>query len=374
MARFGVVGAGLTGVAAAWTLHNMGHSVEIFEATKGVGGQVVTNEYDGVLFDMHGAHIFHTNDGEIWSFVNRFARFTQYRHRVKSSVTIEGQEYLLSWPPQLAEIAALPGGAAIIRDLEKRDRKPNDGNDLESWCRNLYGDILFELFIAGYSIKQWGRPLSTLSAAWAPKRLELRHGGAREYFKDRYQGWPIGGYGMMIGRMLEGIQVSTGRRITINEVLAQRQFQGWVITCALDEFFDNCLGYLKWRGVYVAHSFHPDVANVILPAGTVNYPDPAIPFTRKYETKWMSGQRIRGTVLSTEYPVSGIKHYPVIDRCGANIALARGYQFLLTSEFDTLVVPAGRLAKFAYINMDQAIRQGINAARRLTTHLAEELI
>ena len=138
-------------------------------------------------------------------------------------------------------------------------------------------------------------------------------------------------------------------------------YQVVVATCALDELFDDALGRLPWRGVRLVHRWVPGVDHV-LPAAVVNHPGSDQPYTRRIETKYMSGQSAKGTVVSEEIPGADARHYPVDDAAGANRALAARYAQLVATELGDNVLLAGRLATYSYIDMDQAIRQGLNAA------------
>lgn len=365
MARYAVVGAGLTGTTAAVRLTELGHSVEVFEASFQPGGQLVTLDQSGVLQDAFGAHIFHTRDAAVWRFANRYARFIPYRHRVLAQIASADGQRLLAWPPQIAELKTLSEWQDIERELSvTTPPDPRAAQDLESWTIQLFGPTLYSLFIKEYSQKQWGKAAGLISSAWAPKRLELRTDGYQDFFRDPYQGWPAGGYSAMFAHMLDGLTVNYGVRVSVGSINQFGRFAGWIITSPLDNFFENSLGPLEWRGVAVRHEYHDTQDETTLPAAVINNCTAEVPFTRRYETKWMSGQQCPGSVVSTEFPNSGDRHYPVYDVCGRNRRLSSRYCDLLR-QFSDQMIPAGRLATFSYINMDQAVRQGMNAARRL---------
>ncbi|MBB5874178.1 UDP-galactopyranose mutase [Allocatelliglobosispora scoriae] len=364
MALVRVIGAGLAGAAVAHLLHRAGRAVEVVEGDPTWGGQLRTASAAGVLYEPAGAHIFHTADTEVWELVTSLVPMLPYRHVVRT----EAFDRVLSWPPQLAELRELPGWAGIERELAARPAVPRADN-FESWCVGLMGETLYHEFIEGYTRKQWGEDPKNLTAAWAPKRIELRDDGYTDLFRDPHQGWPDGGYPRLVDGLLRGVPVVMGQRITIDDwddVCAGAD--AVVITCALDEFFAEHLGRLPWRGVRLVNHYLPGVDHV-LPCGVLNTPSPLLAHTRAIETKWMSGQTGPGTVVSYEYPGAPARHYPIDDVAGANRALARRY----LDELHALPGPpryvAGRLATYAYIDMDQVIRQAMNITRRVLDQL-----
>lgn len=355
-----IIGAGLAGATVAHLLHRAGRRVEVLEGDPTWGGQLRTATAGGILYEPAGAHIFHTSDTPVWELVTSLVEMLPYRHAVRT----EAFDRVLSWPPQLSELRELPQWTAIERELALRPATPNADN-FESWCVGLMGETLYHEFIEGYTRKQWGEDPKNLTAAWAPKRIELRDDGYRDLFRDPHQGWPKGGYPKLVDALLRAVPVIMGQRVTIDDwedVCAGAE--AVVVTCALDEFFASHLGALPWRGVRLVNHYLPGVDHV-LPCGVLNTPSPLKPHTRAVETKWMSGQTEPGTVVSYEYPGAPARHYPIDDVAGANRALARRY----LDELEALPGPprfvAGRLATYTYIDMDQVIRQGMNTARRV---------
>jgi UDP-galactopyranose mutase len=355
-----IVGAGLAGATVAYLLARAGVAVEVLEAESDWGGQLRTAEVGGVLYEPTGAHIFHTADVEVWRLVTGLVDMRAYRHRVRTEVF----GTVLSWPPQLPELRKLSLWPEIERQLAARPERPCPDN-LETWCIGLMGETLYREFIAGYTRKQWGREPAELASAWAPRRIELREDGDPYLFRDPYQGWPVGGYRRLIDTLLAGVPVTMGQRMLATdwEQLCQGA-RAVVLTCALDEFFDESIGPLAWRGVRLVNRYLPGRDHE-LPCGVLNVPSAAVPYTRMIETKWMSGQTGPGTVVSYEYPGAPARHYPVEDAEGVNRDRQRAYERLVTQLPGPPRVLAGRLATYSYIDMDQAIRQGINAARRL---------
>lgn len=359
-----VVGAGLAGATVAHLLERAGRRVEVIEANPDWGGQLRTAEADGIAYEPTGAHIFHTADTEVWRLVTGLVTMRPYRHMVRTEVF----DTVLSWPPQLGELRRLPQWKTVARELATRPERPRDDN-FETWCVDLMGETLYREFIEGYTRKQWGRDPRELAAAWAPRRIELRDDDNPYLFRDPHQGWPVGGYRRLVDGLLRRVPVTMGQAVTVadwDDLCAGAA--AVVLTCALDEFFGESLGPLAWRGVRLVSHYLPDREHE-LPCGVLNTPGVNRAHTRAIETKWMSGQTRAGTVVSYEYPGAPARHYPVDDVAGANRTLQRSYEALLGQLAGPPRAVAGRLATYTYIDMDQAIRQGMNVARRLLADL-----
>ena len=361
-----IVGGGLAGATVAYSLGQAGLRVEVVEADATWGGQLRTAGANGILYEPTGAHIFHTGDEAVWRLVTRLVTMRPYRHRVQAEVF----DRVLSWPPQLSELRDLPQWTAIERELALRPSRPRADN-FEVWCVDLMGETLYRAYIEGYTRKQWGIEPADLAAAWAPRRIELRSDDIRELFRDPYQGWPVGGYTGLVDALLAAVPVTLGQRLTVQDWDELcRDVDAVVLTCALDEFFGESLGRLPWRGVALRSRYVPEVDH-ILPCGVLNTPSPEHPYTRAIETKWMSGQSLPGTVVSYEYPGAAARHYPVDDVEGANRRLQQRYEEELAALPGPPRYLAGRLATYTYIDMDQVVRQGLNAARRLLADLTD---
>jgi UDP-galactopyranose mutase len=355
-----VVGAGLTGLAAAHSLVAEGHSVTVYERSFLVGGHARSEWLSGVPYEPHGAHILHTNDAEVWRLITSLVEVLPYRHRVMTALRGE----MLSWPLQLTEIRELPEWSRVERQLSDRPNKP-DARNLETWCVSLMGATLFELFVADYTAKQWGRPARELSAGIGPKRVELRSDGERDLFRDRHQGWPRDGYGALAEALAADLDIVFGEDVTIEDVpFIAAPRTPIIVTSALDDFFASRFGPLEWRGVRLVGRWLPDWSGMAQPAMVVNRPEPEVAYTRTIETKWVLGDAAprRGTMVMYEYPGAPAKHYPVPDADGVNARAQARYADALRRYQRNPLIPAGRLAGFTYINMDEAMRAGLGAA------------
>ncbi|EST27152.1 FAD-dependent oxidoreductase [Streptomyces roseochromogenus] len=357
-----VVGAGLTGATVAWQLARGGFKVRVFEQADVVGGHIRSEWLRGVPYEPHGAHIFHTCDSEVWRLVSEHTAFVPYEHRV----TIRVRSNQLSWPLQRSELAQLEEWPRIERELAVLPRNP-DATNFATYCRTLMGDTLYGLCVRNYTMKQWGRDPESLSASVAANRVELRNDGHRGLFRDPYQGWPERGYAHLVESLLADAEVHLGQPVTHSD-LADLALPGEpvVITSALDDFYTCELGPLEWRGVRLESQFMPDVT-LAQPSMVVNEPDLAVPWTRTIETKWALEKlhATRGTVIMREYPGASAKHYPVPDSAGSNRSLQAAYEAKLASYERNPLRAAGRLATYRYINMDQAVRQGLDTARHI---------
>lgn len=358
--RCAVIGAGVTGAAAAWYLHQHHHDkwdVTVYEASPWPGGQLIGGFMSGVPYEPHGPHIFHTSNEEAWSVVRGHCELNSYRHRV---VTVAGPgEYVLTWPLQVSELQQLPEWGVIWQELETRPTEP-DKSSFETYATGIFGKTLYEWCIYGYTYKQWGTEPKNLGSSFAPKRIALRDDDDDGMFRDRYEGWCEGGWHNLVESLLHGIGVEAGRHIYLRNLPPADKH---IITVPLDEFLGR--DPLPWRGVSTRFSYSDTAEGSILPAAVVNTPSLDVPYTRKVETRQMSvAAPARGTVIGHEYPGAPWKHYPVDDVDGENRLYHRSLARELQREVPGAIL-AGRLANYVYIDIDQAVIQGLNAARKV---------
>jgi UDP-galactopyranose mutase len=356
-----VVGAGLSGAAAAWLLTRRGFTVEVYEEAHVVGGHVRTEWFRGIPYEPHGAHIFHTDHRRVWNIVSRAVEFAPYRHRVRTR--LRGR--LVSWPPQKAELCALADFADIARELANRPGTV-DASDFESYCISVLGPTLYAESVRDYTEKQWGRHPRTLSVTVAKGRVELRDDGCVDFFRDSYQGWPRRGYGELVEALLGRAVVHLGCKITVADLPGMtRAGQPVIVTSALDDFLGEP-GALQWRGVRLQPVYMPETT-LAQGAMVINEPAAAIPWTRSIETKWALRELHDrpGTVVLREYPGAPAKHYPVLDSAGENRRTQQELEHRLRGLSRNPIHPAGRLATYSYINMDAAILSGLRVAEKI---------
>jgi UDP-galactopyranose mutase len=374
-----IVGAGLTGCTLAYRLAQEGVESVLLERTDVPGGLIRSEHMNGVLYEPHGSHIFHTEDEEVWELANRMTPFREYRHRV--DIIVQGK--VLNWPPLLSDVEKLEDGARIKRDLLRRRESPMDPEqraksaNFEEWCLELMGPDLYGLFIQPYTEKQWGRPARELPATFAPRRVSVRWDDDPYLFPDPYQGWPAGpnGYTDIINGLIadsDRITLHTGQDVTLSnleQMAAPHDPDAIVLTCPLDVFSGESLGRLEWRGILVRSVHIPQVEHA-QGAMVVNYPSPDYPFIRIHETKHASGQQCEGTVLGFEFTGAPTRYYPIESE--RNRTLNDRYQDFVREQLDSRPVHfAGRLANYLYIDMDDCMRQALDCANDVLESLRE---
>ena len=357
-----VVGAGLYGAAFARQVMDAGKSVLVIDKRDHIGGNVYTEEVEGIQVHKYGAHIFHTNDKTVWDYVNRFAEFNRYTNSPVANY--HGQLYSLPFnmytfnkmwgvvTPQEAEakIAAQRAAAGIT-----------EPKNLEEQAISLVGTDIYEKLVKGYTEKQWGRPCTELPS-FIIKRLPVRLTFDNNYFNARYQGIPMGGYTKMVENMLSGIAVQLGQ-----DYLADRE--SWnaladkvVYTGSIDSYFGYRLGHLSYRSV----RFETEVLDIPNYQGNavVNYTDRETPFTRIIEHKFFEFGTQPKTVISREYSSEwqpGVEpYYPVNDE--KNTALYEAYKALADKETNTIF--GGRLGEYRYYDMDAVLLRALETAEK----------
>jgi UDP-galactopyranose mutase len=348
-----VIGAGLTGASAAWKLRQAGWDVRVTEAEGEPGGDCRTGVMCGVIYERFGPHIFHTSDDDVAAFAAPYLR--PYTHIVET-VTSAG---VLHWPPQVSQLKTLPEWQVISAELAGRPAvlPPVDATSFEEYAIALMGHTLYRIFIHDYTRKQWDRDPARLSAAFAPKRIDLRDDDYLPLFRDPHQGWLD--TQDLISYLLADCEVTLGEQVHARDVSPHETL---IVTAALDQFLHDA-PLLEWRGNKVIHSYKPG-KNLRQAAGCVNLATMAVAPVRVTETRHLTGQDADGSVLSYEYPQAGIRSLPVNDTAGLNRGMQRQLESELAEKFP-LSVAAGRLGRFVYIDQDQAIRQGWNAASRI---------
>lgn len=352
-----IVGSGLTGSTCAYILAKNGWEVEIHDKEYRVGGHVKTASINGLLYEENAIHVNHTDSDDVIKLINEVADWIKYEHVVKTE--IDGQLFL--WPPHVDEIKSKMNWEKISNELNNLPESPDKSN-FETYAISIMGETLYSKFIYPYTVKQWGTEPSNLSSTFAPKRIDLRTDGHKGMFYDKWQAFPSGGWTKFIDLLLTTypINIWLGKEHTEKTILWEN-YDAVIVTAALDDFMEK--DQLPWRGVRVEHNYIPNIDGTYLPAAQVNYPGLDKEYTRRTETKWKSGQLdMAGTVVTYEFPGSNDKHYPVYDADGINKNKANMLKNELKSMHSNAII-AGRLANYIYINTDQAIMQGINAAR-----------
>lgn len=353
-----IIGAGLYGATFAREMTDAGCSCLVVERRPYIGGNCADEWSERILVNRHGGHIFHTNDLDTWQYVNRFAEFWPYRHRVK--VKHEGTIY--SFPINLFTLSQLYGINTPEQARAWLAELPSPaGDNLRDWAVSQVGIKAYMTLIDGYSRKQWGRDPADLPASII-KRIPIRLTFNDDYFDDCYQGMPIGGFSAMIGRMLEDIptrmNVEDGRDMALNQKGIARQV---LYTGAIDELFDCDNGALEYRGLRWEYQSLP---GDFQGCATMNYTGADVPYTRILEYKhFMQNPPKDRTIIAREYPQAwqpgDERYYPVNDE--RNNRLAAEYKVRAqTAGIHT----GGRLADYRYYDMHQAVAAARVKARR----------
>ena len=360
-----IVGAGLTGAVFAHEARKLGKSCLVIDRRPHIAGNVYTEEVEGIHVHKYGAHIFHTSLKKVWDYVNRFAEFNNY---VNSPIAYyKGEVY--NMPFNMNTFAKMwPGVVTPAQAKAKIDEQIaaegiGEPQNLEEQALSLVGRDIFEKLVKGYTEKQWGRDCKDLPASII-KRLPCRFTYDNNYFNDRYQGIPIGGYTKMVANMLEGVEVRTG--VEYKDLIVQEpDIAERIIYCGpIDAFFDFKLGQLEYRSLRFESELldeddHQGVA-------VVNYNEREVPWTRIIEHKHFEfrkdadGNALPKTVITREYPADwkpgDEPYYPLNDE--KNETLYDQYVELAKNE--TNVVFAGRLGGYKYYDMDKAIAAAFN--------------
>ncbi|MCR5089414.1 MAG: UDP-galactopyranose mutase [Oscillospiraceae bacterium] len=352
-----VVGAGLFGAVFAQQVKEQGKSVLVLDRRDHIGGNVFTEEIEGIQVHKYGAHIFHTNDQSVWKYVNRFAEFNRYTNSPLANYHGE----LYSLPFNMYTFNRLWGVTtpqeAERKILEQRKKAGiAEPENLEEQAISMVGKDVYEKLVKGYTEKQWGRACRELPA-FIIRRLPVRFTFDNNYYNALYQGIPICGYTAMVERMLKGIETRLGTDYLHHKTYWDSLADTVVYTGPIDRYFDYCCGYLEYRSV----RFETEVLDMPNYQGNavINYTDRETPFTRIIEHKhFVSGTQPK-TVISREYSLAwrpGIEpYYPVNDE--KNKTLYRQYRGL--AEKETNVLFGGRLGEYRYYDMDAVIARAL---------------
>ena len=351
-----IVGGGLFGAVFAREMVDAGARCLIIERRSHFGGNCFTEDVDGIHVHKYGPHIFHTNDAEVWSYVNRFARFNRFTYRPK--VNYRGEFY--SFPINLMTLYQLWGvktpAEASERLRQERIDIPSPRN-LEEWVLSQVGREIYEKFVYGYTRKQWGREPSELPSSII-RRIPIRLTWNDDYFNDRFCGIPIGGYTALFRRLLDGVPIETGADFLDDRDRFESQAKKIVYTGPLDRLFEYGLGENQWRGLRF-HTRRLDV-NDYQGVAAINHTDVNTPYTRTVEHKHFEGTQTDHTVVTEEYPsdwsIGDEMYYPINNE--RNEMLQQKYAAMVPENF----IIGGRLATYRYYDMHQVVAQAIHTA------------
>lgn len=353
-----VVGSGIFGATFAQQAKEKGKSVLVIEKRSHIGGNVYTKQINGITVHVYGCHCWHTDKKEVWDYVNRFVSFNKYRH--KGIVNFKNKIY--SFPINLLTMSQL-WGVTTPEEARKRIQEDliifNKPNNMEEYCLSAIGKTLYEIFIEGYSTKQWNKHPKELSASII-KRLPVRFTFNDDYFHDStYQGIPIGGYTKMVENMLNGIKVELNTDFNKIKNNWRDYADKLVYTGGIDDFYNYQFGELEYRSLkWDSQELKGDFQG----HSCVNYTDIETSFTRIIEHKHFENPEIENTIISKEYSVDWKEtkdpYYPINDK--KNNELYQKYKNLVKKEKDVII--SGRLGSYKYLDMDDTISMALKVS------------
>ena len=358
-----IVGAGLFGAVFAHEMTEKGKKCLVIDRRNHIAGNAYTEKIEGINVHKYGAHIFHTSNERVWAYVNRFARFNNY---INAPVAVYKDE-LYNLPFNMNTFSKMwgvktPAEAKAIIARQVEAEHIGEPKNLEEQALKLVGRDIYEKLIKGYTEKQWGRDCTELPA-FIIRRLPLRFIYDNNYFNDRYQGIPEGGYTAMVEKLLDGVEVRLNTDyfefIRENPEIAETT----LYTGMIDEFFGYKLGVLEYRSV----RFETEVLDTDNYQGNavVNYTERAVPYTRVIEHKHFEFGQQDKTVISREYSSEwtqgGDPYYPVNN--ARNTELYARYKAL--ADETPSVIFGGRLGEYKYYDMDKVILSALELVEKI---------
>lgn len=358
-----IVGAGLFGAIFAYEANRKGKKCLVIEKRNHVAGNIYTERIENINVHKYGAHIFHTSNKEVWNYINQFVEFNRYTN----SPVARYKNELYNMPFNMNTFNKLWGVITPKEAKEKIKEEIAQANikepsNLEEQAISLIGKTIYEKLVKGYTEKQWGKSATELPA-FIIKRLPVRFIYDNNYFKDKYQGIPIGGYTQIVQKMLEGIEVKLNTNFFDNRKEWEELANKIVFTGMIDQYYEYKFGELEYRSL----KFETEMLQEENYQGNavVNYTEYEVPFTRIIEHKHFEYDTYdtKETIITREYPDSWNKekepYYPINDE--KNNALYEKYKELANKE--KKVIFGGRLGQYKYYDMHQVIEQALKCVR-----------
>jgi UDP-galactopyranose mutase len=366
---FIIVGSGFFGSICAHELKKIGFNCLVLEKRDHIGGNCYTENRDGINLHIYGPHIFHTNDEEIWNWINKFANFKNYVYNPVANYKGE----IFSLPFNMWTFSKLwkishPNQAKDI--IESQSKNLTDPKNLEEQSIKLVGKDVFEKLIKGYTEKQWKKPSDQLPIEII-KRLPVRFTYDNNYFNDKYQGIPIGGYTQIFEKLLMGTRVILNTDYLSNKEYWDNQAKKIIYTGPIDSYFNYVYGELEYKSTEFEHK----KLNIDNFQGTsvMNYTDIETPYTRCIEHKHFEGTDSDCTWISYEYPVdynkTKVPFYPVNDEKNNKIYL----EYKKLAESKKNIMFGGRLAEYKYYDMHQVIDSALKFVNNMKFDMGSKL-
>lgn len=357
-----IVGAGLFGAVFAQQAKQAGKTVLVIDKRSHLGGNVYTEEVEGIQVHRYGAHIFHTSDRKIWEYVQQFAVFNRYTN----SPVARYKDEVYNLPFNMNTFYQMWGVKTPEEAKEKlksqiREAAVCEPKNLEEQALSLVGKDIYEKLIRGYTEKQWGKRAKELPS-FIIRRLPVRYTYDNNYFNDSYQGIPVGGYTRMVERMLDGVEIRLNTDYFQAREELDRLADRVVFTGMIDAYYGECYGKLDYRSL----RFETEVMDTPNYQGNavVNYTEYEVPYTRIIEHKHFEFGTQPKTVITREYPAAWTgkeePYYPINDE--RNNRLYEKYKALADQE--DRVIFGGRLGMYRYYDMHQVIAEALEGARK----------
>lgn len=352
-----IVGSGLFGTVFAKVMTDAGKKVLVIDKRHHIGGNCYTESVDSINVHKYGPHIFHTSDRSVWEFINQYAEFNHFSYRPK--VSYKGKFY--SFPINLMSLYQVYGVKTPEEARQKLEQVKipiAQPKNLEEWVLSQVGSEIYEIFIKGYTTKQWNRSPSDLPASII-KRIPIRLVYDDNYYNDTFQGIPAGGYTQIFEKLLKDIETRLNTDYFENKEYFNSIAKKVVYTGPIDAFFDYRFGKLEYRSLRFETEIldMPDYQGI---AG-VNYSDVDIPYTRIIEHKHFEFGTQQNTVITREYPATGGEpFYPVNDE--PNNRRYDQYKKLMGAKEN--MVFGGRLADYKYYDMHQVIASALVRSKK----------
>ena len=359
-----IVGSGLFGSTFAYEMTKRGKKCLVIERRNHLGGNIYCEEINNIFVHKYGAHIFHTSDKFIWEYINKFAEFNNYinspianYHNELYNLPFNMNTFTKIWPDVITPEDAKE---KIIKETNELNQKTP--TNLEEQAISLVGRTIYEKLVKGYTEKQWGKDCTELPS-FIIKRLPVRYTFNNNYFNDRYQGIPIGGYNQIIEKMLEGCDILLNTDYLKEKNKYNQMADKILYTGMIDEYFNYSLGNLEYRSLKFKNEILKDIDNY-QGVAVVNYTDRETPYTRIIEHKHFEFNNCHGTVITKEYPsnwhLGDEAYYPVND--DKNNALYEKYLELAQKEKNVLF--GGRLGQYKYYDMDKVIIASLDLVKK----------
>ena len=357
-----IVGAGLFGSVFAYEANKRGKKCLVIDKRNHIGGNIYCENIEDINVHKYGAHIFHTNNKEVWHYVNSFVEFNRYTNCPVANY--KGELYNLPFNMNtFYQLWKVKTPKEAIAKIEEQVKEANieDPKNLEEQAIKLVGKDIYEKLIKGYTEKQWGKKATELPS-FIIKRLPVRLTFDNNYFNDKYQGIPVGGYNKIIEKMLENVEVRLNTNFFENREELEGLADKIVFTGMIDEFYDYKFGTLEYRSL----KFEQEVLEEENHQGNavVNYTEYEIPYTRIIEHKHFEYGTQPKTVITREYPATWSKgdepYYPINNDQNNELY----YKYKALADKEEKVIFGGRLAQYKYYDMHHVIEQALNCVKK----------